>query len=483
MAKGQGQGVLKRGFGPGVALGAVALLVSHEGVAGEWTITPSVTVGETYSDNVDLAPDGAETTALVTEVTPAISIVGNGARVQAFVTTGLTARHQTRGDDEGTQFDVDLAGTATVEAVRDLLFFDARASVSQQVLDSRKAASSANQSTVQTYEASPYLRGHFGGFADGEARYSFTQFLSNSSDASDSETHEIVLTLDSGRDFARVLWSLDLSASKEVRSNDADVNRRDAQVNFEYALGRSFSLLGSTGYQFFDDGNPSNKITGVVWDAGFRWRPGPRTELRATYGRHDNSNSAQVDFSYRFSTRTRLTASYGEVLDTSQGQAGQTLANIGVDQGSGTLINSATGLPFNPRDSLSSITDETTRTKTFRVNIDGSRGRNSFGAGFTIERQSVEPSGDDEDSVAVTANWSRRLRRNLDLDLQGSYENKKFSLDQREDHDYIFDGGLSYSFTTNLSASLNYGYTRRDSNVATEEYVENSVSVYVSMQF
>ncbi len=475
--------MLKRGFGPSVALGAAVLLVSHVGAAAEWTVTPTVTVGETYSDNIDLDPDGAETTAFVTEVTPAISIVGNSARAQAFVSAGLTARHQTQGDDDGTRFDVDLAGTATVEAVKELLFFDARASVSQQVLDTREANSSANESTVQTYEASPYLRGHFGDFADGEARYTFTQFLSNSSSASDSETHRVAFNLGSGRDFSRVLWTVDLSASKESRSDDDDIDRRDASLSLEYVFARYFSLLGSTGYQFFDDGNPSNEIEGIVWDAGFRWQPGPRTELRATYGRHDNNNSARVNFSYQFSTRTRLTASYAEVLDTSQGQIGQNLANIGVNQTTGTLINTTTGLAFDPRNSLSSIRDETTRTKTFRLNIDGSRGRNSFGAGFTIERQNVEPSGDDEDSIAVRANWSRQLNRRLNLDLQGSYENTKFSLDQREDHDYVFDGGLSYSLATNVNASLSYGYTRRDSNVAAEEYVENSVSINVSMQF
>jgi len=452
-------------------------------VAAEWTITPTVTVGETYSDNIDLDPNESETTAFVTEVTPAISIVGNAARAQAFVNAGLTARHQTRGDDDGTQFDVDLAGTATVEAVKELLFFDARASVSQQVLDNREARSTSNESTVQTYEASPYLRGHFGDFADGEARYTFTQFLSNSSTVSDSEIHRVDLNLGGGRDFSRILWTVDLSASKEFRTDEDDIERRDARLDLEYVFARYFSLLGSAGYQFFDDGNPSNEIEGIVWDAGFRWQPGPRTELRATYGRHDDNNSARVNFSYQFSSRTRLIASYAEVLDTSQGQIGQNLANIGVNQGAGSLINTTTGLAFDPRNSLSSIRDETTRTKTFRLDVNGSRGRNSFGAGFTIERQDVEPSGDDEDSIAVTANWGRQLQRDLNLDLRGSYENTKFSLDGREDHDYIFDGGLSYSLTTNVNASLSYGYQRRDSNVAAEEYVENSVSINVSMQF
>ncbi len=475
--------MLKRWFGPCVALGAAVLLVSHEGVARQWTVTPTVSVGETYSDNIDLDPEGAETTAFVTEVTPAISIAGNSARARASLNAGLTASHQTRGDDNGTKFDVDLAGDATIEAIKDLLFFDARASVSQQVLNNRSSNSTSNESTVQTYEASPYLRGHFGDFADGEARYTFTQFLSNSSGASDSEIHKVALNLGSGSDFSRILWTIDLSASRELRTNENNVDRRDGLLSLEYAFSRYFSLLGSAGHQNFDDGNPANKIDAISWDAGFRWRPGPRTDLRMTYGHRDNSDSARMNFSYRFSSRTQLTASYAEVLATSQGQISQTLANIGFNPETGALVDTATGLAFNPRTGLSSISNETTRTKTFRIDIAGSRGRNSFGAGFTIERQNVEPSGDGEDSVAVTANWGRRLNRRLNLDLRGSYENTDFSLDGRADHDYNFDGGLSYTLATNVNASFSYGYQRRDSNVAAEEYVANSVSINVSMRF
>ncbi len=466
-----------------MALGVAALLASREAVAAEWTITPTVTVSESYSDNIDLDPDGAETSAFVTDVTPAISIVGSSARASASISAGVTASQQTAGDDRGLEFDADLAAAASLEAVKEVFFIDVNGSVSQQVLDRRAAQSSANADTVQTYEISPSLRRHFGGYADGEARYAFTQFFSGSKTTSDSSIHRIDLRLDSGRYFTRIQWSVDASASKDFRSLDNDVERRDATLNLEYAFSRFVSALGSIGYQQFDDGEPANKINGIVWDAGFRWRPGPRTEMELTYGRRDADNSFRGNLSYKFSSRTRLQASYAEVLETSQGAFSRAVANTAIDPNTGQIIDLNTGLPFDPRTSPLSIRDETTRTKRFNLNLTGSRGRNSFSLGAFVERQDVEPSGDDEDAAGINASWNRQLNRRLNFSLGGSYVNTEFKLDQREDHDYAVNGSLDYQVAKNLNAAITYGYLQRDSTDASQEYTENSVSVSVSMQF
>ena len=60
-----------------VVLSAIVLPVS----AGEWTITPSLSVNETMTDNVDQV-EKHRTSSLVTNIAPGINVVGTGDRVK-----------------------------------------------------------------------------------------------------------------------------------------------------------------------------------------------------------------------------------------------------------------------------------------------------------------------------------------------------------------------------------------------------------------
>ncbi|MCZ6637210.1 MAG: TIGR03016 family PEP-CTERM system-associated outer membrane protein, partial [Alphaproteobacteria bacterium] len=205
--------------------GRVSLLVLVVGVlilagpvaAGNLTITPTIELRETYSDNVDLDPDGQDQAALTSEIVPGVTLRSESARVTAALDAFPIIRHQTAGSDEGVSIAGGLAGFGTVEALEDLFFIAAQASISQEVLSSRQAASSANEETVQVYRLSPYLRNRFGGFAEGEARYRISQVLVGGQEGaaatSDSTTQSLHLSLDSGADFTRFRWSVNALAS------------------------------------------------------------------------------------------------------------------------------------------------------------------------------------------------------------------------------------------------------------------------------
>ncbi len=157
-----------------VVLGIVAL--AGPVAAGNLTITPSLEQREIFSDNIDLEPDGQDQSALTTEIVAGITLRSESARVTAALNAFPIIRHQTAGSDEGVSIAGDLAALGTVEAIEDLFFIDAQASISQQVLSSSQVASTANEETVQVYRVSPYLRSRFGGFAEGEARYRLRRF-------------------------------------------------------------------------------------------------------------------------------------------------------------------------------------------------------------------------------------------------------------------------------------------------------------------
>lgn len=449
--------------------------------AGDLTITPSVSVSETVSDNVDL-DHADEEPALITTITPGLRIRSESARVTAALDVLPTLRHQTAGDDKGLSLDESLSGFSTVEVAEDLFFVDAQASISQQVLDTRAAATTANQETVQVYRLSPVLRTRLGGFADAEARYTLGQVFVGGEGVSDATRHGLGFTLKSGSDFTRLLWSLAASASESDRSDAEDISRRDVDLGVEYAVMRSFSVIAGAGYQSFDDGIPANEIDGPTWRAGFRMRPGPRTELEATYGQREDSQNVAAQFRYDIGPRTRLTAGYSETLRTSQERLDETLSRIGLGDDDDGLIDEPTEEPFDPHPSPFDIRDETTRVQAFRVGVDGTRGRNTFAVTAVVANEETEPTGEQEDVITAGASWTRQLSRRLTLNVFGGYERIEFENGQ-EDDEYILTGGLSYKVFTNIHALLTYGFRMQDSTLETSEFAENRITLGLRATF
>ena len=467
-----------------VVLGVLAL--AGPVAAGNLTITPALELRETFSDNIDLDPDGQDQSWLTTEIVPGITLRSESARVKAALNAFPIIRHQTAGSDEGVTIAGELAGLGTVEAFEDLFFIEAQASISQQILSSGLAATTANEETVQVYRLSPYLRSRFGGFAEGEARYRISQVLVGGPEGvggtSDSTAQSFHLSLDSGADFTRLKWSVSALGSYEGRSDDDDVLRWDTDVEVAYAFNRSISVLAAAGFQVFDDGNAANDIENPTWRVGFRWRPGPRNGLRVTYGARDDSQSANLNFSYDITARSSITASYTEVLEKPQERLVPNVSFVELDPETNQFTDPQTGLPFDPNQSPFDIGNETSRIKTFRFGINGVRGRNTFGLNVAAQNEKTEPGGLEEDVISLGARFIRRLSPRLALNLFTGYERSEFD-DGQEDDQYNVTAGLNYELYKNLRANLQYGYLLQKSNVDTSEFTENRVTVSLRMTF
>lgn len=463
-----------------------ALAIATPGTAGDLTITPTLEVRETFSDNVDLEPDGQEQSALITELVPGVSMRSESARVTAALDAFPILRHQTAGSDEGPSLAGDLAGLGTVEALEDLFFIEAQASVSQEILSSRQAASTSNEETVQVYRMSPYLRNRFGGFAEGEARYRLSQVFVGGQDGtdatSDSTTHSMHLSLDSGDDFTRLKWSANTFGSFESRPDDEDVTRWEADLESEYAFNRTISVIAAAGYQVFDDGTAANDIQDPTWRIGFRLRPGPRTDLRATYGQRDDARSANVKFQYDITARTSITASYAEVLEKSQERLVRNVSFIELEPETDSFIDPQTGLPFDPNQSPFDIDNETTRIKTYRFGVNGIRGRNTFGLNGAVQNEESLPAGLEQDIISLGGRFARRLSPHLTLNLFAGYERAEFD-DGQEDDEYSVTAGLNYKLYENLRAGATYGFRMQNSNVDTAEFTENRVTASLRINF
>ena len=469
--------------------------------AGESTIlrglrfTPSITFRETFTDNVDLEPDGEKDPALISEVVPGLDLALRTSRVSWGLNGGVSLRY-TAINDEGFDTEASLATALTAEIAEDLFFVDAAASVSQELLDSEEGSSGAeantnNLDTVQTYLVSPYLRNRFGSFMASELRYSFAYGNFGGDEASDTIDNQASLAVDAGPAFTTYLWGVDAFAASQVRDDDDNVERGAAELNMEIVVANWFSLLAAGGYNRFDDGDDGSEVDEPLWEAGVRWAPVPRTELIATYGERDGIMAPRGRLTHFFSPRTRLVADYSETLGTSQDLFFDNLRTVTLDE-EGRLTERGTGVPFTSTPTALGIDDRTSETKRASLRITSELGRNAFDLGASYEDENTLSEDDDDDDTGdadeetfrIDVGWTRRLTPSWTGGISGSFSRSQFREDEN-DKNTEYTAGLTIAYAIVPGADLVGSYTFRlqDSTDPEDEFTENAVSLALVLRF
>ena len=132
-------------------------------------VSPSISVGETLTDNSRLSGGGGRAEA-ITQISPAIHVVSNGARVKGFLDYSMNGLVYARSSGSNEIQNL-LNGSGQIEAIDNWAFVDVNASISQQLLSAfgtRSADSTSidsNRTEVRTYSVSPNVRGVMSGIA------------------------------------------------------------------------------------------------------------------------------------------------------------------------------------------------------------------------------------------------------------------------------------------------------------------------------
>ncbi len=427
--------------------------------AADWRLSPSITVTETYTDNVDLDATSQEN-GFVTQVAPRFALTGTGARLNALL--DYTANYFYYPGDNTDEHDLrhKLQANLSSELISETFFIEGSANINQQFLDRRRAISAeqvsrtSNRRTVQTYQISPYLVHRFGSWASAELRYDL-RHVRSAADASqttantvfgNSLSHMGSLSVRSGRQFSKLNWTLTAQYSEEERENASKYNTTTTRADFSYQLSHMFSLLGSAGYQKRDAVGSFANFNGFIWDAGFRLVPGPRTSLSFRYGNQYDGETFSLDALYKITAKDTISLTYTDRIRTFQ--------SFAFDGAGGGNLNSSLNSDF--------ISGDITRRKQWRLSISGTRGRTTYSSSAFYSQYQSDNLALDEKRYGASVSINRNLNSRLSIDGRFSYNVSKFQSDNIIDKFWSASSNLNYQISRSLLGSLSYSHSNRD---------------------
>ncbi|HXV30782.1 MAG TPA: TIGR03016 family PEP-CTERM system-associated outer membrane protein [Sinorhizobium sp.] len=479
----------------GVFAAIVAMIGVDSSFAADTRITPRISVFQWFSDNIDEEPSARKQSDFITSVSPGISMRSDAARVRFSLDYDVDIIRYWS-EDENDRESNRLFHLGTAELWRELLFVDTRASITQERTTSVGGASpvdqtfTTNRTEVRTYSVSPYIRNHFGDFADSELRYTFAQTYYSESIFSDATTNRLTGSLVSGAQFSQTLWTVFLDAGEVDRSGDIaaltrseDISWRTAELRNQYVVNQYASVLANIGYERIEDPTLIDEPDGPIWAIGFRFTPSGRTTVDALYNYRYEDYFPSIAITHELSPLTRFRASYFETLQVAGTSFQQNLTFLDVDE-FGNYIDRRTAELFRAGNSNFGLSDSSVRFKRFNASVTSTRERNRYGVLAFYDERLTELTNIEETAVGGAITYGRDLTVNTRLNATARYRHQDLGTpDGREDDYYNFGTNLVYFMNEKLQMVVTYNFVRRDSNINARDYTENIVGVGLIKSF
>ena len=482
--------------------------------AKELTIRPGISIQELYTDNINLSPNGKEDGAFVSEISPYVTINARGARnrinaalrlenlffhgINQGSNTFFQGQLESRSRLWANSFFVDLRGTHT------------QANTSNR---GRVATDNISQSDhrvdVSTYTISPFWRMQLGGYAEGEARVSYSNVKvsnndDNGSDIADSRIHEEKFTLNSSKRFDVFGWKLGLSNRDENRqSNDInDIHYLNAFGEINFKLIPRLILFVRSGYADNDLGLfQLNSKNGVYYQAGGRWRPSSGLELSGAAGNNNFIRLSMIPFKrakwqvgYRYNniglnTGSQWDTNFEYVTNSLVWRAGYEVDTVTTQQvllerdvfvtGFGDVNNSSALKIDSSQNDLTSLSNDVYERKRGEVSVQGNAGKNTVNLTGYTEQRNYDNNRRNEEARGALLSWRWRFDGRTSSVVSADVERIKGG-NQLSDFDekntrWGLGAQIRRAFSKYLTATLGYRYSRQEANQSESEYTENRV--------
>ena len=476
-------------------------------------IQTSVSLSETYSDNVSLAGSGNAKGEWITRIAPSVSVSQTGPRLRFYGVYSPELLYRAVQASQEVRHVLNATGNA--ELYKNLFFVDVRANSVQQNVSlagpqtDSNINTTGNRTTVTTYGISPYLRHDFGYDARGELRFTHDEvhYGSNSGSTSSSKAESISAQLSSGPVFQLFTWGL---AYSKAHTEYAQSGQKIDSENVSFTGGRlivpSVRLNATVGYE--DPGYPTSSGStqkGTFWNVGPTWTPTPNTKVSATIGRRYYGPSKSFHFDHR-SRMTTWTVDYSESVTTTRGSLTLPVAADAAALDA-LLLSSipdpvarqnrvrellASGLTF--AQPVSFLTDSLFLEKRWQATVGLQGVRNTvLGSVFSSNRNAFSTvagtAGDFNKSQNVTQTgatvaWNSRLSQRLTANASLGLTRNEFVTTNSSTRLSTLRFGLTEQFSPKLNGALALSRIKSDTTIAgSTSYVENSISATLGLRF
>ncbi|MFN0025396.1 MAG: hypothetical protein ACKVS5_16010 [Parvularculaceae bacterium] len=284
----------------------------------------------TYTDNINLSADINKEDEIAVSVATNGSAIWSTNRITAIIDGSLDVSYLVDQGELVASQDVGAVGTITL--ADNLFYVDLAGSTSRQLAGENARfsrninAGRAQRINVHNLSLSPYFNRRFNDGSAVEVRYRINQVLIDNTETAfgtsfnnDSRTQEAIATYQTGERFDRVEFGLTAYGNKtrEYGSSaiqDFDFEQATGVGDIQFEVSDRFALTGAIGYdevrsnappQFI----PADRLSGLFWRAGFRARPGRRTDVRLEYGERYDDDFINADIRYAISNRVSFSAS------------------------------------------------------------------------------------------------------------------------------------------------------------------------------
>jgi uncharacterized protein (PEP-CTERM system associated) len=477
-------------------------------------VTPSLTLSETYTDNVFLSPRGSQQSDWITQVIPGISVTTNGPRLRLDASYAPEVVYHAQTEREDKVFHRGNA-VGTLELADELLFLEAGARVDQYDVSLQGPLTTSNvnitdnRATAATTYVSPYLRRDIGSAARAEARLTYSTFASDEDQPTlpDNTARRILLRLTNGPAYRRLTWEAAYTGESIKYDTQQETTSKVLTVSARRSITSTVGLLVLAGYERYDTGLPE-ALEDPRYSAGLDWTPTSRTRLAATAGQRLGDET----YSFEFRHRTRLTiwnVTYAEDVTTSREQffvpATQSTAGaldqIFLSQYPDPVARQKAVQEFTARMGLAPslgapvnfFSDQLFLQKRWLASAGLQGSRNTLVATAFWEKRelaggTLSPVDDFAASESIRTSggslaWGLRLAARTTWNLQAGYTRSEF-LDSGQVDDFVtLQAGFTRQLQPRVSGSLSYRLQNKDSTQAGAEYRENAGIASLLMRF
>lgn len=321
------------------ALVLIGVFSSSPAWAQTWRVIPSISVTETLTDNVALAPSDSKQSDLITQITPGIRIEGKSARAQLsldYRMNQILYANQSSGNNRQNY----LSASGTLEAIDKWLFVEASANISQQTISAFGSQPTlngninSNRAETRTYRLSPYIKGQIGSMADYQLRYDWTTTSANETQFATTQVEQWLGIINGRTGFSALGWSLNASSVVAHRDPLPDSESARAGGSLIYQLTPEIRTTALAGFERSNYTGVKSE-TSPTYGGRIEWTPTPRTQVTAYKEKRQFGNSHEFSLTHRtprtawqLSDRKDVTTLANQLSVVSQGTVYDLLYNV-----------------------------------------------------------------------------------------------------------------------------------------------------------